>query len=56
MKITYISIFPEIFESFLTTSLIKKAQEKELLSFDCVNPRNFCKDKHKQVDDEIYGG
>lgn len=55
MKITYISIFPEIFKSFLATSLIAKAQEKNLLSFDAVNPRNFCKDKHKQVDDEIYG-
>jgi tRNA (guanine37-N1)-methyltransferase len=55
MKISYISIFPEIFKSFLATSLIAKAQEKELLSFECVNPRTFCKDKHKQVDDEIYG-
>lgn len=55
MKITYISIFPEIFKSFLATSLIAKAQEKKILSFECINPRNFCKDKHKQVDDEIYG-
>lgn len=55
MKITYISIFPEIFKSFLATSLVAKAQEKKILSFECVNPRTFCKDKHKQVDDEIYG-
>lgn len=55
MKITYISIFPEIFESFLATSLIAKAQKKKILSFSCVNPRDFCPDKHKQVDDEIYG-
>lgn len=54
MKITYISIFPEIFESFLTTSLVAKAKNKKLLSFECINPRNFCLDKHKQVDDEIY--
>lgn len=55
MKITYISIFPEIFKSFVTTSLVAKAQEKKLLSFEVINPRTFCKDKHKQVDDEIYG-
>jgi tRNA (guanine37-N1)-methyltransferase len=55
MKITYISIFPEIFESFLATSLIAKAQKKKLLSFSIINPRDFCPDKHKQVDDEIYG-
>jgi len=55
MKISYISIFPEIFKSFLTTSLIAKAQDKKLLSFECTNPRDFCEDKHKQVDDEIYG-
>lgn len=55
MKISYISIFPEIFKSFLATSLIFKAQEKKVLWFECVNPRDFCNDKHKQVDDEIYG-
>lgn len=55
MKITYISIFPEIFENFLSTSLIHKSQEKNILSFSTVNPRDFCPDKHKQVDDEIYG-
>lgn len=55
MKIFFISIFPEIFDSFLGASLIKKAQEKWILDFEIVNPRNFCKDKHKKIDDEIYG-
>jgi len=55
MKIYYISIFPEIFDSFLNTSLIKKAQEKGVLDFAIINPRDFCTDKHKQIDDEIYG-
>ncbi|HKL43719.1 MAG TPA: tRNA (guanosine(37)-N1)-methyltransferase TrmD [Candidatus Absconditabacterales bacterium] len=56
MKLYFISIFPEIFQSFLDASLIKKAQEKGILEFEIINPRDFCKDKHKQVDDEIYGG
>lgn len=55
MKIYYVSIFPEIFDSFLETSLIKKAQEKDILDFEIINPRDFCIDKHKQIDDEIYG-
>lgn len=56
MKLYFISIFPEIFQSFLDASLIKKAQEKWILDFEIVNPRDFCEDKHRQVDDEIYWG
>ncbi len=56
MQITFITIFPEIYTSFLETSLIKKAIEKWILTFDIINPRDFCEDKHKQIDDEIYGG
>ena len=55
MKIFFISIFPEIFDSFTDTSLIKKANEKWILEFEIINPRDFCHDKHKQVDDIIYG-
>jgi len=55
MQIYIVSIFPEIFDSFISTSLIKKAQEKKILKFNFVNPRDFCKDRHKQVDDAIYG-
>ncbi len=54
MHIYLVSIFPEIFTSFLQTSLIKKAQEKSLLSFYVTNPREYCNDKHKQIDDVIY--
>lgn len=55
MNIYLVSIFPEIFESFISTSLVFKAIEKKVLSFKIVNPRDFCPDKHQQVDDEIYG-
>lgn len=56
MEITIISIFPEIFESFLNTSLIQKAQENWIITFNLINPRDFCEDKHQKIDDEIYGG
>ncbi len=55
MNIHIVSIFPDIFKSFLETSLIKKAQEKKILKFSFVNPRTFCPDRHQTVDDSIYG-
>jgi tRNA (guanine37-N1)-methyltransferase len=55
MYIHIVSIFPDIFKSFLETSLIKKAQEKGILTFSLINPRNFCPDKHQTVDDTICG-
>ena len=55
MHIHIVSIFPDIFKSFLETSLIKKAQEKKIISFSFTNPRIFCPGKHQQVDDTIYG-
>lgn len=55
MQIIFVSIFPEIFENFVNTSLIEKAVKKKLLSFEKRNPRDFCPDKHQQVDDIIYG-
>jgi len=56
MHIHIVSIFPDIFASFLQTSLIAKAQTKELLTFSLINPRDFSQDKHQQIDDTVYGG
>ena len=54
MYIHIVSLFPELFDSFFSTSLLKKAQEKSILKIDFCNPRQFCTDKHQQIDDEIY--
>lgn len=54
MNIHIITLFPELFDSFFSTSLLQKAQEKWILNINFYNPRNFCKDKHQQIDDEIY--
>jgi tRNA (guanine37-N1)-methyltransferase len=56
MRITYLSIFPEIFESFTSTTLISRAVKSRKICFETINPRHFCDDKHRVVDDEIYGG
>lgn len=55
MHFHIVSLFPWIFESFLQTSLIEKAQNKNIIKFTINNPRDFCNNKHNQIDDEIYG-
>ena len=54
--IDIITIFPEIFENFLKTSIVKRAQDKKKVKFNIYNLRDFCLGKHKIVDDEPYGG
>lgn len=56
MKIALVSIFPELFESFISCSLIKKAIDKSLLSFSFFQIRDFSSPPHFQVDDTPYGG
>ncbi len=51
-----ISLFPEIFSSFLQTSLIGKALEKGLVSVEHIDPRDFTTDRHRTVDDTPFGG
>ena len=55
MKIDAISIFPEFFE-VLEISLLGKAQEAGLISFEAHNLRDFTHDRYKTVDDTPYGG
>lgn len=55
MHITYLSIFPELFDSFCETTLISRAVENQIIEFETINPRHFTDDRHRTVDDEIYG-
>lgn len=56
MRITVITIFPEFFDSFRTTSIIKRAIEGHRVDFETVDFRSFTLDKHRHVDDTPYGG
>lgn len=56
MIITILTLFPNIFESPLQESIIKKAADKGLVSFNIVNIRDFAEDVHKACDDAPYGG
>jgi len=56
MKIDFLTLFPEMFEGVIHSSILKKAQEKEAVSFQCVNFREYSTNKHSSVDDYPYGG
>ena len=56
MVFDIITIFPNLFDSFLKESFIKKAQEKRLIKINIHNLRDFTKDIHKTVDDRPFGG
>ncbi len=55
-KIELLTIFPEIFTSFLKTSLVGKAIDRNLLSVTTSNIRDFSAPPHNKVDDTPYGG
>ncbi len=56
MKIIIISLFPEMFADVFNISMLKKAQDKKLVSIDYLNLRDFGLGKRHQVDDIPYGG
>lgn len=56
MKISVLTLFPDMFVGPFDTSIIKRAKEKGLVEIEYVNIRNFGIGKHKLVDDAPYGG
>lgn len=56
MKIDILTIFPKVFQSFFSESLIEKAVKKGVLKVRVIDIRSFSRDKHKKVDDKPFGG
>lgn len=56
MRISILTLFPEMFVGPFDHSIIKKAKEKNLITVNFVNIRDFGIGKHKIVDDKPYGG
>ena len=56
MKISILTLFPEMFSGPFDHSIVKNAKEKKLVDINYVNIREFGKGKHKVVDDKPYGG
>lgn len=55
MKIDFLTLFPEMF-SAMNCSMIKRAIENNIVVLNTVNIRDFSLDKHKRVDDYVFGG
>jgi tRNA (guanine37-N1)-methyltransferase len=56
MRITVLTLFPEILQGFFESSIMAKAVERGLMSYELVNVRDYATDKHHKCDDEVFGG
>lgn len=55
MQIDILTLFPEMCETVLSESIIGRARKKEIINIECHQIRDYTYDKHKRVDDTVYG-
>ena len=56
MRFDVLTLFPELINSHLDFSIMKRAKDEGVIEVNTINPRDFSLDKHKKVDDTPYGG
>lgn len=56
MRFTIITLFPNVINEYISTSIISKAQAKKLVEIEIVDLRQFGKGNRRNVDDTVYGG
>lgn len=56
MNIHYLTLFPDMYEGVLTSSILGRAKEKGLVDYHLINFREYSEDKHNKVDDYPFGG
>lgn len=56
MRIDILTLFPSMFDGFLTNSIIKRAIESKSVEINIINFRDYSKDHHHKVDDTPFGG
>lgn len=56
MQIYILTLFPEMFQSVLETSILGRAVEREQIQIDLINIRDYTQDKHHKTDDYPFGG
>ena len=56
MRIDILTLFPQVFESPLSCSILKRAQDEGLIKIVLTNIRDFATDNYRKVDDKPYGG
>ena len=56
MKFNVLTLFPELFEQYLSQTILKRAIDKDIIDFNIVNIRDYARNKHNQMDDIPFGG
>ena len=56
MRIDILTLFPEMCNAYLSESIIGRARKAGKVEIECVDIRDYTKDKHRRVDDTPYGG
>ena len=56
MKITVLSLFPEMLRGFFESSIMARAVKKGLIEYELVDIRDYAQDRHHKCDDEVFGG
>ena len=56
MRYTFVTLFDNLVKGYFQDSILKRAIDKELISIDYLDPREFSDSKHKKVDDTAVGG
>lgn len=56
MQIDVITLFPDMLAAVTDHGITGRAVRQDLVTIDCLNPRDFTEDKHRTVDDRPYGG
>ena len=56
MKFNVLTLFPELFEQYLSQTILKRAIDKDIIDFNIVNIRDYARNKHSQMDDIPFGG
>lgn len=56
LRFVFVTIFPDIFDSYLNESLLKRAQADGLVEIEVINLRDFSENRHHKVDDKPFGG
>ena len=56
MKFNVLTLFPELFEQYLSQTILKRAIDKDIIDFNILNIRDYARNKHSQMDDIPFGG
>ena len=56
MRFHIITLFPETFDCYLSHSILGRAVANKKIELNFLNPRDFCDDPHRRIDDKPYGG